>query len=126
MTNPRSFPALWMKTLCEGHPLQVLNLYLPNAVLVATYSDQILQGHAQLIGYFRTFMDKEGLCGKIESVRVQKACKHVHVVSGTYKFAFMQDGSPQSVVARFTYVVVKTLRGLKILNHHSSEMPDPQ
>lgn len=97
----------------------MLELYAPNAVLVPTYSEEILQGHAELAGYFAEFMDKEDFCGRIDEVIEQGP-----VVSGTYTFRWLEDGVPEQVEARFTYVFANTPQGRKIVTHHSSEVPE--
>jgi len=118
-----NFPSIWMDTICTGDPRQVLNMYLPNAILVATYDPNILRGHQQLLGYFNRFMAKEGLCGKIQSTYVQPIGRF-KVFSGLYKFQFTEDGEIKSVNARYTFVLVPTHAGWKIAEHHSSEVPD--
>jgi hypothetical protein len=112
-------PQIWMRTLCSGSVRAMLELYVPNAVLVPTYSEEILQGHAELAGYFEEFLDKENFCGRIDEVIEQGP-----VASGTYTFRWTERGRPQQVQARFTYVFVNTPAGRKILTHHSSEVPE--
>jgi len=120
MTN---FPTVWMDTICTGNPAQVLRLYMPNAVLVPTYDPKVLRGHPELLAYFNRFMAKEGLCGKIQSTFVQDVGR-AKVLSGLYKFQFIEDGIPKSVNARYTFVIVPTRAGWRIAEHHSSEVPD--
>jgi hypothetical protein len=112
-------PQIWMQTLCSGSVPAMLELYVPNAVLVPTYSEEILQGHDELADYFDEFMDKENFCGRIDEVIRQGS-----VVSGVYTFRWTENGRRQQVEARFTYVFVNTPEGPRILTHHSSEVPD--
>ena len=119
----RAFPHLWMETLCTGSVPKMLELYLPNAVLVATYNKDVLQGKPRLAAYFRTFMQKKGLCGQIDGIVPQRLGRS-GIFSGLYTFRWRERGNPKTVQARFTYVVVPTRAGPRILTHHSSEVPD--
>ncbi len=92
----------------------VLDLYSNTAVLVPTYDPGPLVGKRQLVGYFASFMSKPGLCGKIDSVVVQRIGATT-VFSGLYTFAW-RGGRAQ---ARYTFVVADG----KIVTHHSSEVP---
>lgn len=111
-----------METLCKRSVPEMLNLYLPNAVLVPTYNKDVLQGKKQLGDYFKRFLGKDGLCGKIDNVVGQRAGR-AGIFSGRYTFFFRENGIPRTVHARYTYVVIPTRSGAKILTHHSSEVP---
>lgn len=126
------FPSVWMRAVCTRSVRGVLSLYRPDAVLVPTYNEEVLQGHTQLRAYFRRFLSKENLCGKIDGVVVQNLGA-VKSLSGLYTFHFTEDYKPQTVQARFTYVLVPEPIGSgqigssghqwKIATHHSSEVP---
>jgi hypothetical protein len=120
------FPTIWMRAVCTRSVPTVLSLYRPDAVLVPTYDPDVLQGHAQLRAYFRSFLSKENLCGKIDGVVVQNLGA-VRSLSGLYTFHFIEDYKPQTVQARFTYVLVPEPGASgptwKIATHHSSEVP---
>lgn len=129
----KTFPELWMKMVCSGSVRSVLDLYRPNAVLVPTYNEDILQGHTQLRAYFRRFLgDKPGLCGHIDSMITQDLGA-VKSLSGIYTFKWTKGHQPQSVQARYTFVLtpenVRTGRiwasdqRWRIVTHHSSEVP---
>ena len=119
--------------VCTRSVDSVLGLYRPNAVLVATYNRDILQGHAQLASYFQRFLGKDDLCGQIDGVIEQDLGK-VKVLSGIYTFRFREGGHPKAVKARFTFVLTpENIRSgriwtgserWRIVTHHSSEMPD--
>jgi hypothetical protein len=115
-------PYVWMRTLSSGNIPAVLRLYTPNAVLVATYNEEPLMGTPLLRSYFQKFMGKRGLHGQIDSMITQQAGS-VKIYSGLYTFFFKERGQ-QAVQARYTYVVVPTPQGQKILTHHSSEVPE--
>jgi hypothetical protein len=109
-------PELWMQRVCSRRPSAVLALYRPDAVLVATYERQPLQGYAQLARYFKRFLAKPGLCGQIQSEIVQALPCGSEVLSGTYLFRWRGGRA----AARYTFVTCPSGR---IVAHHSSEMP---
>jgi hypothetical protein len=129
----QNFPELWMHTICQGSVEGVLGLYRPNAVLVPTYSDRVLSGHRELAKYFKMFLGKEGLCGRIDGL-VEQDLGSVKSVSGIYTFGWTERGRPKSVAARFTFVLTPESihtgrvwvadKRWRIVTHHSSEMPD--
>jgi len=118
-----ALPYTWMQRISSGSIPAVLDLYHRSAVLVPTYSDSILRGKQQLLGYFKEFMgERPGMFGTIDTIMRQKVGA-LSVYSGTYTFYVPDQNGNQSVKARFTYVVIPTASGPKIVNHHSSEMP---
>jgi hypothetical protein len=122
--NLESFPQFWMDTLCRGTLSDVLDLYNPRAVLIPTFSPKILQGHAEIAEYFRTFMSREGLCGQIDSV-IQQGHTDIVSISGLYTFGWYENGMPAQGQARYTYVVSHAhTPSWQIVTHHSSAMPD--
>ena len=120
------FPKVWMRAVCGGWIPSVLALYAPHAVLVPTFSQSILRGKRELEGYFRKFMSKTGLCGTIDSV-IEQGRGQFRVLSGIYTFRWRDKGRQEMARARFTYVLSLDPKGeWKIINHHSSAMPDEQ
>ena len=109
----QSLPVAWMERVCGGSIPAVLSLYNDHAVLVPTYG-HIKVGKPQMLGYFKTFMDKPNLCGKINTEIVQRMPNGM-VYSGIYTFSWT-GGKAQAL---YTFVVV----GNKIITHHSAEDP---
>ncbi len=116
-------PHHWMKVLCSGNLAAVLELYTVDAVLVPTYSQQVLQGQAELRRYFEQFLQHQNLCGVVHQV-ITQTFGDVRVQSGIYVFQWTEGTQTKRVAARFTFVFVPTARGVKISTHHSSEMPN--
>ena len=119
----------WLDTLSTGNPEAVTNLYLPRAVLVATFEAEPLQGKREILGYMKEFLGgKPGLSGKICSQILQCPAPNVCVVSGVYEFAWPSSYGGTMIEkkqkARFTYVFEKTVNGWGILTHHSSVLPE--
>lgn len=119
---PRAFPHIWMERLSKRSVDGMLDLYLPNAVLVPTYNRDVLQGKDSLRAYFQRFLAKDGLTGTVNNIVGQRVGK-AGIFSGIYTFFFRDGAIPQQVRARYTFVVVPTRSGARILTHHSSEVP---
>ena len=120
-----SLEDLWMQSICEGQVANVLNLYTPNAVLVATFAPAPLTTRTQLKKYFVEFIGgKPGLCGRILSKDARPISSSSYVSSGLYEFYWQENGSRATQKARYTYVwVTDTYGNWKILTHHSSVIP---
>jgi hypothetical protein len=94
----------WNTALSTLNPDTVTALYADNAVLLPTVSNQVRHNHEEIRDYFVNILSD------------------THVTnSGIYTFTF-GDGS--KVSARFSYLYVASDDGWKILQHHSSAMPE--
>jgi len=114
---------MWLNTVCGRDPRAVTNLYAPHGVLVGTVFQRIKQGHREIKSYFDTFLAKDGLCGNITSDYTEEH-GGIAIHTGTYTFQWTENGQRVEVPARFTFVWKKTPKGWKILNHHSSALPE--
>jgi len=117
-TTPEEAIQHWLDTLCLHNPEAVTNLYNHDGVLLGTLADSIKYGRAEIRTYFDTFVQKEP-CGVITSISSINY-GNVAIVNGTYTFEL--DGG-EKVLARFTFVLKKTLTGWLINTHHSSIQP---
>ena len=109
----------WNSALQTGNPKNVSALYETNAILLPTVSNKVRHTHEEIEDYFVHFLAK-GPQGKIDESNV-RTFGDIAINSGVYTFTF-GDGS--SVTARFSYLYVLTADGWKILQHHSSAMPE--
>ena len=110
----------WNTTLSTLNPDTVTALYADNAVLLPTVSNQVRHNHEEIRDYFVGFLQKSPQ-GVIDEFNVN-ILSDVHATnSGIYTFTF-GDGS--QVSARFSYLYVASADGWKILQHHSSAMPE--
>ena len=113
----------WLRTLCEGTPDEVVALYCPDAVLVPTFAN-IRIGSDEIRDYFLEFMSRPGLCGRIDEW-VEQSLGNIALVSGVYTFGWYGDeGGPTTAQARFTLVAERRAGRWKIINHHSSAVPE--
>ena len=109
----------WNAALQTGEPKNVAALYETNAILLPTVSNQVRHNHAEIEDYFVAFLAK-GPVGKIDESNV-RTFGDVAINSGVYTFTFA-DGN--QVQARFTYVYRWNGEDWKIVEHHSSAMPE--
>lgn len=109
----------WNNALQTGDPKQVASLYESNAILLPTVSNKVRHNHEEIEDYFVSFLAK-GPAGKINESNI-RSFGDVAINSGVYTFTF-SDGA--SVQARFTYVYRWNGQGWKIIEHHSSAMPE--
>ena len=110
----------WNTALSTLNPDTVTALYADNAVLLPTVSNQVRHNHEEIRDYFVGFLQKSPQ-GVVDEFNVN-ILSDTHVTnSGIYTFTF-GDGS--KVSARFSYLYVASDDGWKILQHHSSAMPE--
>jgi uncharacterized protein (TIGR02246 family) len=114
--------AQWAKTLSAHDPIRVAALYDEPFVLYATFKTQIntMEG---LVNYFTDLFKKEDV--KVvfneQNIRVYGATA---VNSGLYTFSYKEEGKRVEVEARFTFVYALTPAGWRIVDHHSSVLPE--
>lgn len=109
----------WNSALQTGDPKQVAALYAADAILLPTVSNRVRHNHEEIEDYFVQFLAK-GPSGKIDEANV-RIFGDLAINSGVYTFTFA-DGAV--VTARFTYVYRRDGDGWKIIEHHSSAMPE--
>ena len=110
----------WNAALATLDPDVVTAMYADDAVLLPTVSNQVRHNHAEIRDYFVGFLQKSPQ-GVINESNVCVLSDMHATNSGVYTFTF-GDGS--TVTARFSYLYVSTTDGWKILQHHSSAMPE--
>ncbi|WP_370980890.1 SgcJ/EcaC family oxidoreductase [Agaribacterium sp. ZY112] len=109
----------WNSALQTQKPKKVVELYERDAVLLPTISNQVRHNHEEIEDYFVTFLEREPF-GKILEANV-RIFSDIAINSGVYNFNF-KDGS--SVQARYSFVYRWNGREYKIIEHHSSQMPE--
>ena len=109
----------WNSALQTGDAKKVVALYETDAILLPTVSNQVRHNHAEIEDYFVNFLSKEPQ-GVIDESNV-RIFDNLAINSGVYTFTFKGDVKVQ---ARFTYVYREGVDGWKIIEHHSSAMPE--
>ncbi len=112
---------IWNNALATNDPKKVAECYANDAILLPTVSNQVRHNHAEIEDYFVHFLAK-GPQGVIDesNIRVFEDCG-VAIHSGVYTFTF-KDGN--KVQGRFTFVYRHEGENWKIIEHHSSAMPE--
>ena len=110
----------WNDALQTGEPKNVVALYdKDDGILLPTISNKVRHNHTEIEDYFVNFLAKKPV-GTIDESNV-RIFDGTAINSGVYTFAFA-DGS--TVQARFTFVYRNNGDGWKIVEHHSSKMPE--
>lgn len=113
----------WNAALATGDADTVAKLYATDAVLEPTVSNQVRTTPAEIKDYFVKFL-KSKPQGTINYRQIRILGDDAALDTGVYTFDLVRDGKHQKVHARYTYVYRKDAGGWKILNHHSSAMPE--
>jgi uncharacterized protein (TIGR02246 family) len=109
----------WNNALQTGDPKNVVALYETNGILLPTVSNKVRHNHEEIEDYFVHFLAK-GPSGKIDEANI-RIYGQVAINSGVYTFTF-NDGAVVS--ARYTFVYRWNGQDWKIIEHHSSAMPE--
>jgi uncharacterized protein (TIGR02246 family) len=116
----------WNSALKSGNVQRVVDLYAPNAVLQPTVSNQVRTTAAQIEDYFDHFMALKPV-GQINYREIRQLGANAAMDSGVYTFTLTEAGGKTRLVqARYTFVYEQIGGQWKILNHHSSAMPQAQ
>ena len=108
----------WTNAVKSGDPKQVTDLYLDDAVLLGTFSNEERVGHELILEYFENLLKSPV---EVEIVSEHpNVFKSVVVNSGLYNF--VTNG--KTINARFSFVYNKDNDEWKIISHHSSIMPE--
>ena len=110
----------WNDALATGDPDVVTNMYAEDAVLLPTVSNQVRHNHAEIRDYFVAFLAKQPQ-GVITESNARVLSDTLATNAGVYVFTF-RDGS--TVSARFNYTYELRGGAWKIIQHHSSAMPE--
>jgi len=109
----------WNSALQTREPSNMVALYAEDTILLPTISNQVRHNHAEIEDYFVRFLATGPQVSIVESnVRIWG---DIAINSGVFTFSF-DDGA--KVQARYTFVYRKTGDSWKIVEHHSSQMPE--
>ncbi|MER9657659.1 SgcJ/EcaC family oxidoreductase [Mesorhizobium sp. M0152] len=115
----------WNNSLETHDAAKVTANYAPDAVLLATVSNQPRTGPAAIKDYFVHFLERNPH-GTIDSRTIHIGCNTAYDV-GTYTFALSGStpGTTETVKARYSYIYELRNGKWLIVHHHSSAMPEP-
>lgn len=111
----------WNDALATLDPERVADRYARDAVLLPTVSNQVRTNRAEIVDYFEHFLENRPQ-GTILTSHVKVLNRNAAIDTGTYRFS-LNDGQ-STVNARYTFVYERVGGQWKIVNHHSSAMPE--
>ena len=109
----------WNSALQTGEAKNVVALYENDAILLPTVSNKVRHNHKEIEDYFVDFLNRKPN-GKIDESNV-RIFDQLAINSGVYTFTFNET---EVVQARFTFVYRWNREHWKIVEHHSSQMPE--
>jgi hypothetical protein len=118
------FVTNWGAALENGRLVELLAMYDEDAVLVPTFSSEILKGHESLSVYFTSLMSYPNLEVGVHE-EINQNCHEGHrAISGHYTFSWGADPENRtSKDARFTFAIEEEGSTWTIHAHHSSVNP---
>lgn len=112
----------WIAALETHDPTEITALYASDAILLPTVSNTLRKTSDGIRDYFEHFM-----IALPTATIIEQNIRHFNTLainSGVYSFRFTFEGTVRAVVGRFTFVYRKDTDGWKIIEHHSSRMPE--
>ncbi|GGW45679.1 SgcJ/EcaC family oxidoreductase [Streptomyces bobili] len=115
----------WNAALGTGDSDKVADLYAKDAVLLPTLSNEVRTDRAGIVDYMDHFLENKPVGKKVQTI-VTVLDDNSAIDTGVYEFTLTDhDTGEKSVVeARYTYEYEKRGGTWKIVNHHSSAMPE--
>lgn len=114
----------WNATLKTGSASAMTSLYAPDAMLQPTLSNKVRTTPAEIQDYFDHFLMGKPV-GTINFREIHRLGPDAAMDSGVYTFTLTNaDGSKKDVQARYTFLYERLDGQWKIINHHSSAMPE--
>lgn len=122
--NPKVTLNLWISRVNELAVEDLLDLYAENAVLLPTFSNDLLTDKTGLRSYFEKLSGQQEIEVSVdeESIVTQRFSDNLQAISGIYRWRFGTDDEAKAIEARFTFVFDLSLSS-PILHHHSSQLP---
>ncbi|MEV0373720.1 SgcJ/EcaC family oxidoreductase [Streptomyces sp. NPDC050636] len=116
---------LWNAALATGDPEAVADRYTPDAVLLPTQSGKVRAGRAEIVDYFGHFLRYKPV-GKILESHITVLDDENAIDSGIYEFTLTDEATHQlsTVLARYSFTYQLRSGEWKIVNHHSSVVPE--
>ncbi|MFG2023527.1 SgcJ/EcaC family oxidoreductase [Streptomyces sp. NPDC048825] len=116
---------VWNATLQTGDAEKVADQYAKDAVLLPTVSNKVRTDRAGIVDYFEHFLQNKPAGKKVQTI-VNVLDSNSAIDTGVYEFTLTdhETGEKRVVEARYTYEYEKRDGKWKIVNHHSSAMPE--
>ena len=125
ISKSKSILGRWIEGVNGGALAEVQGLYSEGAVLVPTFSGEILGTPEGIAGYFvKITKDREVPAAERDETVVEQECgAGVSVIAGIYDWHIKEGGAKKSFAARFSYVL-EPASERPVCHHHSSLVPE--
>ncbi|WP_444789516.1 SgcJ/EcaC family oxidoreductase [Roseinatronobacter sp. NSM] len=112
----------WNAALDTRDARTVAALYAPDAILMPTVSNQVRKTPAAIRDYFTVFLKRQPHAQVLEhNIRLFEG---ISIDSGIYVIHVDDNNVRSSIMCRYTFVYRWGETGWKIIEHHSSAMPE--
>jgi hypothetical protein len=114
----------WIILVNERNVDQLIALYDPNAILIPTFSDIILNTPEKIRGYFERLALRKELQITVhrKTIHQQSLGENIAIMSGIYCWKFLVEEELIAYEARFSFLFDPT-KDAPIIHHHSSQIP---
>lgn len=113
----------WMKDVNHKDMQQLLSLYDEHADLQPTLSSKLRTSSAEIEDYFTHFLFLPDLHAEASEPYIQ-VFGDTAINDGFYTFSYRKNGKPFMLKARYSFTYLKETDGWKIIEHHSSTVPE--
>lgn len=113
----------WGEALATRDPMRISLLYAPQAILLGTFSRTNRDTPELIRNYFEGFSQLDDLSVKFLDVKTRDY-QELATASGIYQFSWSEPERRVTTQARFTFVFQKYKGEWRIVEHHSSVLPD--
>lgn len=115
----------WVDAFNSRDPKRIVALYAPDAVLWGTTAKTLARTPDEIWAYFKDAGQRPNTRVGVQQMHA-RAVSGLIVASGTYTFAEVQGDTWTNLrPARFTFVFRRDGDRWRIIEHHSSRVPEP-
>lgn len=121
--STKEFLAAWVAAVNGGDLEGVLGLYGEKAVLLPTFSSEVMATPDQIRGYFENVSSNDSVEVVVrEDTVICQEGRGGSAILGVYDWLIVNGEERREVAARFSYLV-ELSADAPILHHHSSALP---
>jgi uncharacterized protein (TIGR02246 family) len=122
----RAATQAWIDAFNRADLTAIGALYDPHAVLWGTTSPQLIRTAEGIAAYFAAVFALQPAPRMVLGEAVVRQWGDVAVSTGGYVLTWPGTAQARRVPARFSFVYHRSAAGWRIVDHHSSAMPDPE
>jgi uncharacterized protein (TIGR02246 family) len=115
----------WATVFADNNPDTMMPLYAKDGVLWGTLSPSVRSDPAAVKAYFVGAFQALPKATVKFGDQLIRVYGNTAVNTGYYTFSYTKDGETKSIPARYSFTYVKDGNDWKIIDHHSSAVPQP-